>query len=228
MNSPPPHLPPGTPAPPARIHELRTGTAHSRTLKLFFVPEAGSNATHVALLVRKDEGRAAAGAACTAGPPDAVHVALVVLGWVEIDHMADRLEVEAASGHVRGDERRGVTRAEPLERALALRLAHGAVHGDDVDAAPGELLREPVRPTLRAHEDEREPVLGAEQLDQRVDLAVVGDRDEIVLDHAVVVLDLAPRLEGRRIARVGLCELADLAVERRREEHRLAVRRDAA
>src|SRR4051812_29434931 len=166
MNSPPPHLPRGPPPPPARIHELRTGTTHSRTLKLLLVPEAGSNATHVALLVRKDERRAAAGAAGAAGPPDAGHVALVVLGRVEIDHMADRLEVEAASGHVRGDERRGATRAEPLERALALRLAHVAVHGDDVHAAPRELLREPVRPTLRAHEDERQPVLGTEQLDQ--------------------------------------------------------------
>src|SRR5712691_6623630 len=115
MNSPPPHLPPGTPAPPARIHELRTGTTHSRTLKLLFVPEAGSNATDVALLIRKDERAATTGAAGTAGPPDAVHVALVVLGRVEIDHMADRLEVEAASGHVRGDERRRATRAEPLE-----------------------------------------------------------------------------------------------------------------
>ena len=52
--------------------------------------------------------------------------------------------------------------------------------------------------------------------------------DEIVLDDAVVVLDLAPRLEGRRIARVCLCELTDLAVERCREEHGLAVLRDPA
>src|SRR5882762_7653754 len=107
MNSPPPALPPGTPATPARIHELRTGTTHSRTLKLFFVPKAGSNATHVALLIRQDE-RAAA-----AGPPDTMHVALVVLRRVEIDDVPDRLEVEAACGHVRGDERRGAARAEP-------------------------------------------------------------------------------------------------------------------
>src|SRR5579864_5996952 len=223
-----PALPPGTPAPPARVHELGPGTAHSRTLKLLFVPEAGSNATHVALLIRQDERRAAAGATGAAGPSDAVHVALVILGRVEIDHVADRLEVEAARGHVRGDERRRATRAEPLECALALGLAHVAVHGDHVDAATCELLREPVGPTLGADEDEREPVLGPEQLDQRVDLAVVGHRDEVVLDDAVVVLDLAPRLEGRGIARVGHCELPDLAVERRGEEHRLPVLRDSA
>ncbi len=58
--------------------------------------------------------------------------------------------------------------------------------------------------------------------------AVVRHRNEIMLDHAVVVLDLAPRLEGRRIARVRLGKLADLAVERGREEHRLAVGRDPA
>src|SRR6202171_6520008 len=105
MNSPPPHLPPGTPAPPARVHELRSGTTHSRTLKLLFVPKAGSNATHVALLIRKDKRAAAAGATGTAGPSDAVHVALVVLRRVEIDDVADRLEVEAACGDVRGDGR---------------------------------------------------------------------------------------------------------------------------
>src|SRR2546423_8295686 len=98
MNSPPPHFPPGPPAPPARIHELRTGTTHSRTLKLFFVPEAGSNATDVALLVRKDERAAPAGAAGAAGPPDAVHVALVVLRRGENDHVADRPEVQAPCG----------------------------------------------------------------------------------------------------------------------------------
>src|SRR5260370_15745567 len=154
MNSPPPPLPPGTPAPPARVHELRPGTSHCRTLELFFVPEAGSNATHVALLVRKDERAAAAGATGTAGPPDTVHVALVVLGRVEIDDVADRLEVEAACGHVRGDERRRATGAEPLECALALGLAHVAVHGDDVDAAAGERLRGPVGAALRPHQNE--------------------------------------------------------------------------
>src|ERR1700730_16250882 len=120
MNSPPPHLPPGTPAPPARIHELRTGTTHSRTLKLLLVPKAGSNATHVALLIRKDERASPAGAAGTAGPSDAVHVALLVLRRVEIDDVADRFEIEAACGDVRGDERRRAARAEPLECALAL------------------------------------------------------------------------------------------------------------
>jgi hypothetical protein len=87
---------------------------------LLFVPKAGSNATHVALLIRKDERAAAAGATGTAGPSDAVHVALVVLGRVEIDDVADRLEVEAACGHVCGDERRRAARAEPLECPLAL------------------------------------------------------------------------------------------------------------
>src|SRR6266481_8515122 len=115
MNSPPPHLPPGTPATPARIHELRTCTTHSRTLELFSVPKAGSNATHVALLIRKDERAAAAGATGTAGPSDTVHVALVVLGRVEIDDVADVVEVETSSGDVGGNQGGGATRAEPLE-----------------------------------------------------------------------------------------------------------------
>ena len=89
-------------------------------------------------------------------------------------------------------------RAELLERALALRLRHVAVHGDDVDVAPRELLREPVGPALRADEDEREPRLGLEQLDEAVDLVVGGDRDEVVLDHAVLDVGARAVLEARR------------------------------
>ena len=60
-------------------------------------------------------------------------------------------EVLADSRTMKGG---GAAGAEPLEGALALRLAHVAVHGDDVDAAALELLREPVGAALRAHEDE--------------------------------------------------------------------------
>src|SRR5205823_14478463 len=98
-------------------------------------PGEHGNATDVSLLVRQHERAAATGAAGPAGSPDAVRVADVVLGRVEIDHVADRLEVETPGGHVGGDERGGTTGAEALERALALRLPHVAVHGDDVDAA---------------------------------------------------------------------------------------------
>ena len=57
---------------------------------------------------------------------------------------------------------------EPLQCALALRLALVAVDGDRVDVVARKLLDEPVGAGLRADEDEREAALVlVEQLDQR-------------------------------------------------------------
>jgi hypothetical protein len=66
------------------------------------------------------------------------------------------------------------------------------------------------------------------KLDERVDLAVRRHGHEVVLDHAVRVPDLAQRLEARGILGVGVRQLADLAVERRGEEHRLPFARNRA
>jgi ATP-dependent RNA helicase RhlE len=57
------------------------------------------------------------------------------LVFVRTKRGADRLEVETPGGHVGGDEGGGATGAKVLERALALRLPHVAVHCDDVDTA---------------------------------------------------------------------------------------------
>src|SRR4051794_26630001 len=80
MNFTSPALPTGTSPAPARVHELRPSTTHSPAFELFGMPEPGRNATHVALLLGKNEGAAPPGAAGTAGPPHTVHIALVVLG----------------------------------------------------------------------------------------------------------------------------------------------------
>ena len=156
---------------------------------------------------------------------DAVDVALVVLGRVEVDHVRDVGQVEAAGGDVGGDERRHLAGAEPRERPLALALRHVAVQRErPARRARWSFCGEPVGAALRPDEDEREPALGLELLDQPVELAVGGDRDEGVLDLALLALLGQLGLEAGRVARVGAGELADLAVERRREEHRLALR----
>src|SRR5204863_3246677 len=97
-----PLLPTGPASATARVDELRTGAAHSRAFELLLVPEASRDAADVCLLVGEDERAAAAGAAGTACPPHAVHVALVVLGRVEVDDVADALEIEATGRHVGG------------------------------------------------------------------------------------------------------------------------------
>ena len=157
------------------------------------------------------------------GAADAVGVRLAVLRRVEVDDVGHVVEVEAAGCDVRRDERRHLPRLEACERALALSLRQVAVHRDRIDAVLHELPCEPVGAALRADEDERQAALGLEQLDQRRDLRVRGHRDEAVLDVARGVLARELRLDPDRRLRVRMCQLSDLAVERRGEEHRLAL-----
>ena len=115
------------------------------------------------------------------------------------------------------------------ERRLALRLALVAVNRDRVDVVAAQLLDEPVGAGLRAHEDEREPAFVLlQQVDERRDLVVRRDRDEAVVDVAGAAIGRQLALEAGREVRVAARQLADLAVERRREEHRLAVVATAA
>ena len=190
--------------------------------------EAVGDAADVALLLGKDEGDPGAAAAGAAGAADAVDVALVVLGRVEVDHVRDVREVEAAGRHVGGDERLHRAVAEPRQRPLALPLRHVAVQRRRRHVARVELAGEPVGAALRPDEDESQVAVALELLDQAVELAVVRDRDEGVLDLALLLPFGQLGLEAGRVARVGAGELADLAVERRREEHRLAVGRQPA
>jgi hypothetical protein len=59
----------------------------------------------VAGLLGLDERDPDAGAARAARAADAVHVALAVLGRVEVDHVRDAADVDAAGGDVGGHER---------------------------------------------------------------------------------------------------------------------------
>ncbi len=190
------------------------------------MPVQPRDAAHVRLLVRQDERHARARAPRAARPADSVRVRLPVLRGVEVDHVRHVVEVEPARGHVGGDQRRDATALEPLERPLALALVEVAVHGDRLDAALVELAREPVGAALCADEDEREAAFRLEQLDQRVDLGVRRHGHEAMLDLARRVLGRQLRLDPCGGVRVRARQLADLAVERRGEEHRLPVARE--
>src|SRR5207247_758652 len=91
------------------------------------------------------------------------------------------------------------------------------------DVAAAELAREAVGTTLGTHEDEREAALGLQLLDEPLEIALRGDLDEPVGNVALLRLDRRAGLEGGGVARERPGELADLAVQRRREEHGLPV-----
>ena len=75
------------------------------------------------LLLRQDEGDAGARPSGSGGAAHAVHVAGVVLGRVEVDHVRDVVEVQAACGNVGGHERPDLPGLEPIERVLSRALA---------------------------------------------------------------------------------------------------------
>ena len=155
--------------------------------------EARGEPADVAALLRQDERDAGAAAARAAGAADAVDVVVVALRRIEVDHVRDVVDVEAAGGNVGRDERRDAAGLELSERALALVLREVAVHRDRPDVVLAlELARELVGAVLRPHEDEREAAVGAELLDEALELVLGGDGDEGVVDLAALRL-------GRRL-----------------------------
>ena len=169
---------------------------------------------------KRDPACRSAGAA---GAADAVDVALVVLGRVEVDHVGDVGEVEAAGGDVGRDERLHRARAEPAERALALALRHVAVQRRSAGTSRAWSLRasRSAPRFVRTKTSARPRSASSSSISGRA-CRRRSPRRRCARPRPVLVRRAAAprRATG---CRVGAGQLADLAVERRREEHRLAV-----
>ena len=100
---------------PTRRPLFRPGSgccAHAGGGECVAVTEAAGELGDVRLLLGEDEGDAGAAAAGAAGAADAMHVVLVAVRRVEVDHVRDVVDVEAACGDVRRDERRDLARLD--------------------------------------------------------------------------------------------------------------------
>ena len=138
----------------------------------------------VLVLCLSNEGEGLPARAGATGPADAVDVRLGVLRQVEIDHVVDPLDVDAARREVRRDERRHRPPAEGLEDALAPPLRHIAVECLDPVAKPREIARELVHPPLGAAEDEdARGVVPCEDRTERLELVGEANLDERLVDQ---------------------------------------------
>ena len=170
------------------------------------------------------EGDRDPGGARTPGAPDAVHVGLVVLGALVVDHVRHVGDVDAAGGDVGGHEDVGLTAAEALQRLLPQHLGEVAVDRGGAEAALGEVVGDSLRRPLRAAEDHH-PV------------AVLGLQDaghDLGLVEVVRLIDELGRRRHRRGVLGGLGADVDRVPQvppgqrddggrhGRREEHRLA------
>src|SRR5262245_404941 len=89
------------------------------------------------------------------GAADAVDIGFRHVGQVEIDDMADAVDIDAARGDVGGHQRADLPSAERAEHAFAMVLRLVAVNGFRSDAGPVEGLHDLVGAVFGAGEDQR-------------------------------------------------------------------------
>ena len=119
----------------------------------------------------------------------------MVLGRIEVDHVRDPFEVEAARRDVGGDERADRPGLETLQGLLPRALPHVAVHRGRAHTVHPELRDQAVGATLGSHEHQRRPRLLREEVGECLDLSLLRDRDEPVLrlvHREARCLDLVP------------------------------------
>ena len=111
------------------------------------------------------------GHALTPGTPhasDAVHVLRGGGRHVEVDHVRELVDIEAACRHIGGDEQVGGARPQATHHAVALLLGHAAVQGLGLVTAAVEGLDQLLNLDARAAEhDCRSGLLGVEQAHKR-------------------------------------------------------------
>ena len=191
-------------------------------------PLAGEtlNRAHQTALGRIDQRHRKTGTPGAAGTADAMHVVFRLARRVEVDHMADTGDIDAARGDVGSNQHTGAAVTQTFERAVALPLVHVAVQrmGSKTVFAQqaGQIIG---------------AAFGRRKHQRLLNVGVAQDRIEqfIFVRHVVgkheTLLDVGFRLRGRsNLDALGIAgDLArhrpDHAVERRREQQGLASRR---
>ena len=155
----------------------------------------------------------------TGGAAGPVEVVLDVLGRLVVDDRTDVVDVDATGRDVGGDEDRQLALGELAQHTLAGALLHVAVQRRGVDAEVGEVGRDPVAHPLGLAEHQHLRDALGDRTDDLVLVHVVHGEEQVV--HRA---DRVGRLVDRDRLRIGLVvtdQVADVAVERRREQHRL-------
>ena len=159
-----------------------------------------------------------AGSGSAAG---AVHIGLVVLGRVVVDHGGDAVHVDSPGRHVGGHQCVDPTAHEVGQGTGALALAASTVDGRRPDLVSAQLLGEAVGAVAGAAEDDGGPG-GADRLCCQLDPFVAVDGPEQVRGRRDV-RDLVTDLVSDRVRLVVPGELGDVAIQGGREQHRLAL-----
>ena len=118
------------------------------------------------------------------GPPNPVHVSFRFDRDVQVDHVADPVDVDAPGSHIRGDQHAHSLGAEVLERALSSRLRLVAMDHRGTDALADQLLGHDVGSSLGLGEDQCLDDLGRLQnLLEQCLFSLSGDQVHLLLDR---------------------------------------------
>jgi hypothetical protein len=170
-------------------------------------------------VAERDRGAGGAGAA---GAADAVHVCLGHLGQIEVDDVADLVDVDAAGRDVGRHQHADLAALEVGEGALAGVLRLVAVDRLGALAGLGQVLGDPVGAVLGAGEDQHPADLLVVEEDVLEQRPLAGLVDEV--DALVDALDRRRRRRDRDLGRVReqhVGEALRLGRHGRREEQRL-------
>ena len=117
------------------------------------------------------------------GAADAMDVALRHFRQFEIDHMADRIDVDTARRDIGGDQHRHLSGFKTFQRALALVLALVAVNGVGRETGVVEEAGDAICAALGAGEDDGARKIGVlHQVDQRLTFAGAFDQNHALLN----------------------------------------------
>ena len=156
---------------------------------------------------------------------DTVHIVFRHVRQVEVDHVRQLVDVDAACGDVGGDQHAQRVGFELRKRARAGGLALVAVNRQRRDAVARELLGQAAGTVLGAREDQHlVPVVVAHKLGEQFALALAVHRIDALLDRlsrGVAACDF----DQRRLVEQTVSQLADVVRERCGEQQVLALRR---
>src|SRR5690606_38971277 len=140
----------------------------------------GGQGEGIVLPGKADGGAAGAGAA---GTTDAVDVVVRHFRQGEVDHVADAVHVNAATGDIGGHHHADLAFAEAFQRADALVLRHITGHLHGADAVAGQALFDTPHLVLAVGEDHYPaPVVLGDQVVQQLVLVAAGHRIDVLFD----------------------------------------------
>ena len=106
-------------------------------------------------ILRGHKGNRDAGGAATAGPADAVNIIIRMPGHVEIEDVADTLDIEPACRNVGSDKDVDITSLEAIEFAQPLGLLHVAMNLAGTETITAETLGQIAHRRLAVAEHQR-------------------------------------------------------------------------